>query len=222
NYSDENYIQSLSPSSTSNWCTDADQASCYDQSRLNSNNTTSPVGSLTDPTSQNVYGYGNYYNWYSATAGYGKQEDGTNNTSEDYSICPYSWKLPSGGRSANANNSDFWQLGLNIMGKAPYNNLNYQNINDDKAILNSASANAAFVGEYATKIYRRYPNNFIYSGHQWGSDTLGRNENSDYWSSTALNTMDVYILSFNKTVVKSGTNQGGKYGGWSVRCLIGN
>ena len=38
--------------------------------------------------------YGNYYNWYTATATYGKR---STNTDTEYSICPAGWRLPKGG-----------------------------------------------------------------------------------------------------------------------------
>ena len=38
--------------------------------------------------------YGNYYNWYTATATYGKR---STKTDTEYSICPAGWRLPKGG-----------------------------------------------------------------------------------------------------------------------------
>ena len=182
NYSDENYIQSLSPSSTSNWCTDADQASCYDQSRLNSNNTTSPVGSLTDPTSQNVYGYGNYYNWYSATAGYGVQEDGTQNADESYSLCPNSWHLPSGGHAYVAGTATTSIINRNVgvnriasgtyIGFSDFYNLSY-------ILMNSSSSISAGTGTTA------YMSNANGGWSYYGTNTSSTNTNSKFTGKTA-------------------------------------
>ncbi|MBR2836875.1 hypothetical protein IKE79_00785, partial [Candidatus Saccharibacteria bacterium] len=208
------------------WCNKANNASCYNQARLNSNNATTPATSMTNPTAQNVYGYGNYYNWYSATAGYGTQSDGTNNTSEEYSICPANWKLPRGGASINASNSDFWQLGLKIMGKAPYNNSSYQSIADDIAVLNSSSTNSIYKDKYATQAYRMYPNNFLLSGYQNSNITSNRGSLSYYWSSTTYSTLTAYASRLEKANVSPGTyannNYSLKYYGFAVRCLVGS
>ena len=41
-----------------------------------------------------MYSYGNYYNWYSATAGHGKYLTLSGDTAGD--ICPAGWRLPTG------------------------------------------------------------------------------------------------------------------------------
>ena len=97
------------------WC-NSTAIECVNQSRLNSSNTTSNTIPSTTQTvtssnkhtnfKANVYAYGNYYNYYSATVGYGAR--GRTNTGEDIDgdICPKGWKLPSGvvplARSMNA------------------------------------------------------------------------------------------------------------------------
>ena len=60
------------PTSTA-WCA-TDSSDCFDQSLLAANNTTLFINntSLDYSTKSNVYSYGNYYTWYSATAGHGK------------------------------------------------------------------------------------------------------------------------------------------------------
>ena len=81
------------------WCS-TDSSACDDQSRLRTDNTTL----FTDNTSSsynaesNVYSYGNYYNWYSATAGHGKYGSsyGSGYTAPG-DICPAGWHLPTGG-----------------------------------------------------------------------------------------------------------------------------
>ena len=80
------------------WCS-TNSSACDDQSRLRTDNTvlfTSNTASGYIATS-NVYSYGNYYNWYSATAGHGKYGSsyGGSFTSPG-DICPYGWHLPTG------------------------------------------------------------------------------------------------------------------------------
>ena len=102
NYSEGTTSNFLSTTSN-DWCTNR-SAECYNQSNLNTNNVanaaTSPTfsqdytGNVHSDFSTNLYSYGNYYNWYSATAGNGKQETTTTVTGD---ICPAGWHLPYGG-----------------------------------------------------------------------------------------------------------------------------
>ena len=102
---------SLSASSSA-WCS-SDYMECTDQSLLNTANTASAVASMTNGN-QNVYSYGNYYNWYSATAGRGDYYAPLGDVSGD--VCPSGWVLPTGGHNgdfdgldAAIGNSDEWQ-----------------------------------------------------------------------------------------------------------------
>ena len=74
----------LPASTTSGWCNKNSQG-CYE--RLLTMNY-ADAGNSSHPE------YGSYYNWYTATATYGKRST-TSDT--DYSICPAGWHLPKGG-----------------------------------------------------------------------------------------------------------------------------
>lgn len=102
-YAEQTTSNKLSASS-SNWCTDNYDLACYDQSKLNTDNivlaVNTPVFSQ-DFTSSihknfdaNIYSYGNYYNWYSATSGNGTYWKHSGNADGD--ICPAGWQLPIG------------------------------------------------------------------------------------------------------------------------------
>ena len=99
NYSDTETYTNLSATSSNatSWCT-TDSAACDDQSRLRTDNTASRVTYATTQTmstSANLYSYGNYYNWYSATAGRGTYSTGYKvNAAGD--LCPTGWHLPTG------------------------------------------------------------------------------------------------------------------------------
>ena len=80
------------------WC-GTNSAACNNQSRLRTINTTSRASNPTVNTG-NMYAYGNYYNWYSATAGNGKQETGSGVTVAG-DICPAGWHLPYGGNQTS-------------------------------------------------------------------------------------------------------------------------
>ncbi len=76
----------LPPSSIMGWC-NGNSSNCYEQLLvLNYED----AGNVAHPE------YGSYYNWYTATATYGKR---STTTDTNYSICPAGWRLPKGGPS---------------------------------------------------------------------------------------------------------------------------
>ena len=77
------------------WC-DTNSSACDNQSRLRTDNTVLFTSNAASGYGD-VYSYGNYYNWYSATAGHGKYGSsyGSSFTSPG-DICPYGWHLPTG------------------------------------------------------------------------------------------------------------------------------
>ena len=108
---------SINPTSTT-WC-NSNSAACDDQSMLYTGNTTERG---TNPaTGANTYSYGNYYNWYSATAGNGKYTNGSGYTAPG-DICPAGWTLPTSGSTDN----DFATLYTNLS-STPANIRKYPN-----------------------------------------------------------------------------------------------
>ena len=81
------------------WC-DSHTTACENQSRLRTDNTILYTNNTASnySTSSNVYGYGNYYNWYSAMAGYTGFNTGNGYTPPG-DICPVGWHVPTGGNS---------------------------------------------------------------------------------------------------------------------------
>ncbi len=176
------------------WC-QTDSSNCDDQSMLATNNTTlftSNTASSYSATS-NVYSYGNYYNWYSATAGHGKYGSsyGSSFTSPG-DICPAGWHLPTGKTNGE------------------YYNLNYA-INDNNNTTDST----------ASQKIRSYPNNFVYSGDVTGSSVYGRNYYGYYCSASGYNSSVASLLGFSSTYVSPGTDFDYKYYGRMVRCVAG-
>ncbi len=219
NYTDTTTSNTLSPTSNvaydastalDGWCT-TDSAACNDQSRLHTDNTANRATYTENQnvTSQdaNIYSYGNYYNWYSATAGNGTYNFSTNNNSVAGDLCPAGWHLPIGGSSANATNSDFWQLGLDTMGAAPSDNSRYS----------SSETNSA--GKTATAAFRSYPNNFVYSGYVLSGYVDTRGSLGYLWSSTAFSSGDAYSLYLRSSYVRPGTYDINRYYGRTVRCV---
>ncbi len=202
---DGNTSNHLSPTNNS-WCTSSD-AECLDQSNLNTNNTaltaTSPAfsqdftsGAHNSNFDANITSYGNYYNWYSATAGNGKQETSSNVTVAG-DVCPTGWHLPYGGNGQGGEGESKGNT------KGGFYYLNQQM---GKGTSSTDSNN-----------WRSFPNNFVYSGYWSGSSAYGRG-GGYYWSSTASGKSNAYSLYLGSGNV-SPVNNNAKNGGYSVRCL---
>ncbi|MBR2837081.1 hypothetical protein IKE79_01850, partial [Candidatus Saccharibacteria bacterium] len=163
------------------WCTTADSANCYNQSRLASQNITDPASSMNTANS-NVYSYGNYYNWYSATAGYGTYEDSARNTDESYSLCPSSWRLPSGGHAYAAGTTTTSAINRNVgvdrtssgtyIGFSDFYNLSYILMNSSTQVSNDTGTTA-------------HMSNAGYDGQPYyGTNTASTNTNSKFTGKT--------------------------------------
>ena len=209
-----NHLSATTDPTTTAWCTNYNSA-CIDKSMLATNNTilfTNNTASSYNASS-NVYSYGNYYNWYSATAGHGKY--GSSYASGYVApgdICPAGWHLPKGGNKSQESTNEFWQLitpGLN-------NGVNPANYD--------SSTQPYYIGTEATPVsnaLRSYPNNFVYSGYVSGSSVGHRSSYGYYWSSSAYNSNSAYHLYFSSSNVRPGTGDSIKYYGWMARCVAG-
>ena len=206
-YEEEVTSNKLSASSDSwcnSWSTTEEQIACYDHSNLNTNNVANAAVSpnyeqdFTNAAHQDfsasIVSYGNYYNWYSATAGQGTYSVSSGNAAGD--ICPTGWQLPYGGSSTSTG-------GGNTKGGFYYLN---QQMGGGTSATDSNN-------------WRSFPNNFVYSGGWNGSSANSRGGYGDYWSSTANDTYNAYYLYFSSGSVNPGTGNGDKSYGVSVRCV---
>ena len=219
NYTDTDTYNTLSATSSvaydastapDGWCT-SNSAACDDQSRLRTDNTANRATGSPNVDTGSMYSYGNYYNWYSATAGRGTYGFSTNNNSVAGDLCPAGWHLPKGGNKSNEANNEFWALivtGIN-------NGTNPANYDSDTTPYYTGTAEA---GPVANAL-RAYPNNFVYPGYANSGSVYYRGSYGGYWSSTAGNSSIVYSLYLNSSYVYPGTYYGSKYGGRSIRCL---
>ncbi len=210
-----NHLSATTDPTTTAWCTSFSSA-CDDQSMLATNNTTlfTDNTSVSYSTESNVYSYGNYYNWYSATVGHGKY--GSSYASGYVApgdICPAGWHLPKGGNKSQESTNEFWQLittGLNN----GVNPANYDRYTTPHYVETEATP--------VSNALRSYPNNFVYSGNAYGDEVFRRGSHGIYWSSSAVNNVRAYILFFFSTGVYPGTyGDGSKNEGWMVRCVAG-
>jgi uncharacterized protein (TIGR02145 family) len=185
---------SVNPTTTA-WC-QAYNSNCEDQSMLYAGNTTDYTANTSSAQNSNIYSYGNYYNWYSATAGNGTNSQEFSDVTGD--ICPAGWWLPTGDASQEIVpiiddiEGDFYYLNIALSGTD--------------------------TGATASKNLRAYPNNFVYSSNVLGSSINGRGYTGGYWSSSAFDSNYACYLNFNKDNVYPGTNGYYKFTGLMVRC----
>ena len=219
------------------WCYTTDssiRADCYDQSMLNTwnklyiggttasgysyaynsyviNNITTATSTQTSPSHTNltapIYSYGNYYNWYSATAGNGTYSKSSGNVTGD--LCPTGWHLPYGGSGTGTG-------GGKTSGGFAYLD----------TLLTGPDGSYGTGGNQSTSIasqrWRTFPNNFVYSGYTTSSTGTNRGSSGFYYSSTACYNAYAYYLEFYASSVKPGTTYDTKSAGYSIRCVAGS
>ena len=190
----------------------------YRNDNTNTNSTINPNTTVSNMTGtiQNIYSYGNYYTWAVAiadTSYYSSNNQSVTTTS----LCPTGWRLPKGGNKTRIESNDdneFWNLivdGLN-------NGANPANYSSSTYPYYTGSAE----GTPVSKLVRTYPNNFLYSGRADTSSVDNRGSLGVYWSSTANNYSNSYLMSLYGSSVYPGTHSYPKYYGLSIRCLVGS
>ncbi len=181
----------IDPTQTS-WCKNNSSA-CIDQSMVATNNTTIFIDNTLASQTENIYSYGNYYNWYSATAGHGLYNLSSGDVVGD--ICPLGWRLPTGGSAA----ADYGNLDVAMGGTG-----SFQQNNE------------------AVDRWLSYPNNFVKSGWVSDSRIGNRGASSYYWSSSVIDNKTVYSLRIDSDgSIYPGANNVNflKNNGYAVRCV---
>lgn len=69
--------------------------------------------------------------------------------------------------------------------------------------------------------FRKYPNNFIYSGDYNKNNTGGRGQYGRLWTSTAASANNAYRLGYASGTVTAKTNSYNKWAAFAVRCIVG-
>lgn len=193
-----------------NCWTDANgYAGCYNQYSVDMSNITATTPDVDQMGGYQWYGYGTYYNWYSATAG-----NGTYNLASGVStngdICPAGWRLP----------------------KNNWNSVSRMVVEDsDFSMLNDANGGDPMLGYNSDYdlLLTKYPNNFIRSGRsQPGNQTgkpvvLGamRDKIGQYWGSTKYSNeyAGYFSVYFYNTPFSAGQGQDSLDTGHTIRCL---
>ena len=186
-----NHLSPTTDPNTTAWCVNDDSA-CVNKTMLSTNNTALFINNTSSNSYSNVYSYGNYYNWYSTTAGHGIYNKTSGNVAGD--ICPVGWQLPTG-KDADGELS---VLDIALGGTGAYQ---------------SSLA--------ASNKWRMYPNNFVFSGYVRGFSTSTRGSEGYYWSSSASTSTKAYSLYLSNGSVAPGTEAYDKYSGRMVRCVAG-
>ncbi|MBQ6605885.1 InlB B-repeat-containing protein [Candidatus Saccharibacteria bacterium] len=153
---------------------------------------------------------GNYYNWYAATAESGKySQDSVNAKTENDSICPAGWQLPTDG---NLNTDKSWAKLL-------------KNTTNGYGLFTTDGAQSSTTNPYesATEPSLRMhqaPLSIIFSGYYYWVDgaTSSRGSRGGYWPSTPYNVTYARSLYFSSVDVAPQNNRD-KPHGFTVRCV---
>ena len=151
-----------------------------------------------------VASYGNYYTWAAAIADTAYYSSGDHGTT---SLCPKGWRLPIGGQTVT--DKSFGNLSVSLGGPAGGA---------------AADSSSTPTGAKMAKVFRSYPNNFLYSGYFSGSGAGNRGSTGEYWSSTAntysggpISTNGSYSMFLSNTSLSQSNSN--KDAGRSIRCV---
>ena len=189
----------------------------------------SPVDNVfeEDNTTVGLYSYGNYYTWAAALANtifykWPSYSDSNGKTSETVgtSLCPAGWRLPRGGTTTARPTADFYVLGKSLMKDDTGASIepNKNNYADGYGYYDNTQINVD--GDTANKAFRKFPNNFLYSGNFIHTSSNYRGSTGYYWSSTSDTDQLSYSLSLSNTSVRPGNNGMSKLYGDSIRCVM--
>ena len=171
----------------------------------NTDTTANPNTTVANMTSanQNIYSYGNWYSWAAAKANTGSLITIANSNATNTSICPKSWHLPSG------NGTGEFAILSNRLGGL-----------NDAGTAQTMDSSTTPTGEEISKIFRTFPNNFVYSGIVNGSSKNYRSSGGYYWSATAGRVDSAYHFHLSSESVNPGISDLNKNRGKSVRCVL--
>lgn len=149
----------------------------------------------------NNYAYGDYYSWPAVIASSASSfwSDETVNTS----ICPSGWKLPIGGQTRLDSDNNYYILMKSITNEEPN--------------MNQSTGYSYYEGSDYSNLIRRYPNNFLYSGH-WDENSSVPGSGY-YWSATSYNSNNAYFLYIDSSIIRPGNAYDKKQYGQTFRCI---
>ena len=160
--------------------------------RQNDRNIANPLN-VNYTTNGNIYSYGSYYTWSAAIADTSNYETRNEHAVSYTSICPAGWHLPTG--STHNTSGSFYYLASRM----------------------DATANS----DYSSRMFRSFPNNFLYAGNYDNNAATMRGEIGAYWSGSVNNGTSAFNLGFTASGSLSMENAAVKALGLSVRCVLG-
>ena len=147
---------------------------------------------VNNTTNAGMYSYGNYYTWAAViadTAPHASSDTSVSNTS----LCPEGWHIPSGGESGE----------FSILLGFIYSS-------------SQISGSDTFA---VNREFRKFPNNYLYSGFYYEASAMRRGSGSIYWSSTTKDELHSYHLVVAEDNFSAGLAYSVKVAGASIRCL---
>ena len=187
------------PTSSNSFCT-TNNATCNNQVKFNTNNTNRNLTASynADTNSSSWYSYGNYYNWYTATAGNGTYSLNTEGGSAEGDICPAKWRLPSG----YGDMSDLVSLDISMGGDGANHAID------------------SVGGPAASRRWRAYPYNYILSGEYRNNAGYNRGTSSSYVTLNSASSANAVNLWLQAEGVHMNSNGTAKNRGHTVRCVF--
>lgn len=184
----------------------------YRLPRYNDTNTVNR-GTNVNNSYANTFGYGNYYNWAAAMAStkYYTSSDNAgeseveNSNFANTSICPAGWRLPYG----LSYNDTLHDGEIAALDRAMGGNGRTDSIN-------------AVTGLSTSFYWRKFPNNFVFSGNYNGNSVDSKGSAGFYWTTTASESDKARGLRISSTSISPAVDAYRKYYGFSVRCLVQN
>lgn len=196
-----NDVNTNHPSSSNSFCGDTNSTateSCINQILYNTNNTNRNLTASynSNDNHSSWYSYGNYYNWYTATAGNGTYSSSSADSVTQGDLCPAGWHLP----TTIDNNGDF--AILNGMRR-----------------LTRKGSDHVYDRTFLLERYLESPISYVYSGQYIGNATQGRFSESLYASSNTINNVNngIFYIGDNYAIVSGASIA--KSHGLTIRCL---
>ncbi|MBQ3320602.1 hypothetical protein IJG71_00495, partial [Candidatus Saccharibacteria bacterium] len=183
--------------------------------RYNNNNINRTLGASHNGTGSATYyqwySYGNYYTWASAMASVieynsaAAQVNGKTSETANTSLCPAGWRLPYGRNSGNGVTSKGFSYLDSSMGGTG---------------VTSYSSSTVPTGQVRSRVWRSFPNNFVSSGDLSTASLNSRDQEVEYWSSTAGNIITSSAIRFYDTSTFYVDFLPSKSIGIPIRCVV--
>ena len=185
------------PDPSSNFCA-PNTAACVDNLYYNISNIdrSNPADYDANDSGSSWYSYGVYYNYYTATAGYGGSSFATKGAIVSGDLCPAGWRLP----TAYTVNDDFGKLDIAYGG-------------------NGKSQESGAEAIAGSERWRAYPLNYMFSGEWRGAVGYNRGASSSTTTantSTAVSTFNLWLRPIAVNMTANSTN---KPRGQTIRCV---